>query len=309
MKASLDSLQFDLKSWESNERIGNLVSSSVLKDGKRLRPILTFLAADIWGVSHDQIAPFARVVELVHAATLAHDDVIDQADFRRGKPSINAIAGNKKAVLAGDYLLAYSLSEVASYQRPRLVTCLAEIISDLAEGEWIQIENSDALTLTETDVDRVALKKTGSVLRWCSQAAPLYLDIEGQGITLSREFGETLGLAFQMTDDILDFKRNDGSELADIKNDVINSVIFKVWSMKLDSESISPSSVRGKDLPNELIEPALNSVRKRVHILLQRCKDILDEIEAYLPLDRQKSSSDPAKQALLNIIHYLDNRI
>jgi len=99
---SIQSLDFDLENWEKNPRIGGVLSKTVLSGGKRLRPLLTFLMGDLFDVPHEHLARFAKVVEMVHASTLAHDDVIDNADVRRGNPSINMIASNKKAVLAGD---------------------------------------------------------------------------------------------------------------------------------------------------------------------------------------------------------------
>ena len=117
IKSSLQNLDFNLEKQEKNPRIDRLLRSTVLSGGKRLRPMLTFLWADLCGISHDQIEPFAQVAELTHAATLAHDDVIDNAIVRRGKPSINVVSSNKKAVLAGDYLLASSLQIVAAQRQ------------------------------------------------------------------------------------------------------------------------------------------------------------------------------------------------
>lgn len=309
IKSSLENLQFDLSQWDQNPRIGGLLSQTVLTGGKRLRPLLTFLVADLFGVSHENIAPFARVVELVHAATLAHDDVIDNASHRRGLASINSVSSNKHAVLAGDYLLAYSLKEVARYERPKLVSCLAEIIGDLAEGEWLQIENSQKPGLTEQDVELVALKKTGSVLRWCAQAAPLYLDQPDEVIGKMRNFGELLGVAFQMTDDILDFKRRDGAEFADIKNKVINSVIFSNMCLSLDRTIIDTRSIDHIELDHSHLSLAMDQVRTKVSAKLNQCKDILLEI-MNLPIESPHvKKKQESFFALSCVIEYLANRV
>ncbi len=309
VKASLENLQFDLRQWDQNPRIGGLLSQTVLSGGKRLRPLLTLLVADLFGVSHQEISPFARVVELVHAATLAHDDVIDNATLRRGHPSINMAASNKKAVLAGDYLLAYSLQEVAQYQRPHLVTCLAEIIRDLAEGEWLQMENSTKDILHEEDVELVALKKTGSVLRWCTQAAPLYQEQSASIVEKAREFGESLGVAFQMTDDILDFKRKDGAEFADIKNRVINSVIFTNICLSYGTKSINTRAMEKIEINKDYLETAINQVRSRVTDKLDRCKKILLEFMDLPVASARAKKREESFFALSCVIEYLVNRV
>jgi octaprenyl-diphosphate synthase len=118
--SSISRLELDLSKWDQNSRIGGLLSRTVLSGGKRLRPLLTFLMADLFGIDHEQILPFARVVELVHAATLAHDDVIDNAKMRRGQPSINASTSNKHAVLAGDFLLPMQSMKSPNKAKTRL---------------------------------------------------------------------------------------------------------------------------------------------------------------------------------------------
>ncbi|SME93536.1 polyprenyl synthetase family protein [Pseudobacteriovorax antillogorgiicola] len=306
---SLSGLDFDLSQWDQNPRIGGLLSRTVLAGGKRLRPLLTLLMGDLFGADHGSMTPFARVVEMVHAATLAHDDVVDNADVRRGKPSINAVSCNKKAVLAGDYLLAYSLAEVARQGRPELVTCLSEIISDLAEGEWLQIENSKRTDLCRDHVDQVALKKTGSVLRWCSEVAPLYLGLDQTTVAKAREFGECLGIAFQMTDDILDFKRRDGAEFADLKNKVINSVIFETLALQGDQQTLNVRSLDELTLEEKSLKIALEVVAKNVAQRLQRCRDLLLEFSQRELDESQVKAQQQAFLTISCIIEYLANRV
>lgn len=309
VKESLEALQFDLSEWNKNPRIGGLLSRTVLAGGKRLRPLLTLVMGDLFGAKHKDIEKLAQAVELVHAATLAHDDVIDDADVRRGKPSINAAASNKKAVLAGDYLLAHSLSEVAGYNRPQLVACLSEIISDLAEGEWIQIENSNKEKLSREDVTRVALKKTGSVLRWCAEAPALFLELPQEVSDKAREFGECLGIAFQMTDDILDFKREDGAEFADLKNKVVNAVIFEAITQKEGKDFINTAAIDELSLDQDYISSALETVGRQVSERLNRCRELALEF-SQLPLPEDLHG--PRQNAFFSvscIIEYIAKRI
>lgn len=306
---SIQSLDFDLENWEKNPRIGGVLSKTVLSGGKRLRPLLTFLMGDLFDVPHERLARFAKVVEMVHASTLAHDDVIDNADVRRGNPSINMIASNKKAVLAGDYLLAHCLMETSESGRNDIVRELATVIGDLAEGEWLQLENSENRTLLQQDVERVALKKTGSVIRWCCAVPAMLADADEETVAMSRRLGEAIGIAFQMTDDILDFKRQDGAEFADLKNGVVNSVIFEALATSLNGQQ-SMDMTREHAQPNgQAIEAAIQVVRGRVDRLLDETLTLVDVIAERIPTQSSGSSREQAREGLKSLINYLGVRI
>jgi octaprenyl-diphosphate synthase len=268
---------------------------------------MTFMVSDLFGVSHETVAPFARMIELVHASTLAHDDVVDEAETRRGAPSINAVASNKKAVLAGDYLLAYVLQTIAAYQRSDLLSEMAGIIADLAEGEWIQMENSVHPALDWEAVETVARRKTGSVLRWCCVAPAMLAQAPEPLLAKARRLGDAIGIAFQLTDDILDFKRTDGAEGADLKNRVINSVIFESLSEHLQSPTLDMSQL-------ELVAPpggwdkGITKVRAKVDVLVQEADQLLTEIAAFAESERGVRN-DVALTSLRFMVRYLAQRI
>ncbi len=277
---SIQKLQFDLSQWEEgNPRIGSVLSKSVLSGGKRLRPLMTFLMGDLFGLSHEEVGPYSRAVELVHASTLAHDDVIDNADVRRGNPSINALSSNKQAVLAGDYLLAFVLGDMSRRGRNDIVNELSAIIGDLAEGEWLQIENQAKTDLTREDVERVALKKTASVLRWCCVIPAMLHNAPPEEVHLAKQFGEAMGIAFQLTDDILDFKRRDGAEMQDLKNGVINAVIFELMSAHQNGAQVINMREHAAFQPSEEeLTLAINVTRVRAEHLLKIARESLQEL-------------------------------
>jgi octaprenyl-diphosphate synthase len=302
--ASVASLNLDLREWQRNKRIGEVLTSTVLKGGKRLRPLVTFLMGDLFGVSHDEIAPYARVVELVHASTLAHDDVIDNAVVRRGEPSINALSSNKRAVLAGDYLLAYVLDTVSSLGNPRIVRELARIISDLAEGEWLQLENAEKEPLTRGDIEQVALKKTGSVLRWACVVPAILAEASADHIEMAAELGETIGIAFQITDDILDCKRPDEARLADFKNGVVNSVLYEMISQggyQRGSDDLSQVS-------SKAVESAIAAVQVRLGELIARARFLIAGLADGLSVAGHPAG-DSAVRAMSYLIDYLEDRV
>ncbi len=304
---SVADLDFVLAEWDRNPRIASLLSKTVLRGGKRLRPLITFMVADLFGLDHKPIAELARMVELVHASTLAHDDVVDNADVRRGEPSINAVASNKKAVLAGDYLLSYVLQEIAETGRNDLVLEMAKIIADLAEGEWLQIENASKPDLTFADIEAVAFHKTASVLRWSFAAPALFANMDESFVKKCRRLGEAIGIAFQMTDDILDFMRDDGAELADMKNRVVNAVIFEALALKAKSSTIDMSKVDEIEVSDTLPE-AIRLVRGRVDQLVLESKSLLREIADEYQ-SRKQFRSNEALQSLDTMIDFLAQRI
>lgn len=268
---------------------------------------MTFMVADLFGLDHALVAPYARMVELVHASTLAHDDVVDNADVRRGEASINAVSSNKQAVLAGDYLLSYVLQEIASSGRNDLVVEMARIIADLAEGEWLQIENSTASHLKWSDIEAVALHKTGSVLRWSWAAPALLANMDELFVRKCRRIGEAIGIAFQMTDDILDFVRQDGAEGADIKNRVINAVIFEALALKYDSAMLDMREIDDLDI-SPTLDLAVLKVRARVEALVTESHGLLHEISA--EFGQKRGVTAPAALETLDMmINFLAQRI
>ncbi len=304
---SVHEMDFSLNEWRRNPRIGGLLSSTVLSGGKRLRPRMTFMMADLFGVEHPTAAPFARMIELVHASTLAHDDVVDEAVTRRGLPSINAVASNKKAVLAGDYLLAYVLQAIAAYRRSDLLSEMAGIIGDLAEGEWLQIENSTDPALDWQAIEKVAQRKTGSVLRWCCVAPAMLAEAPEDILSKTRRLGDAIGIAFQLTDDILDFKRTDGAEGADLKNRVINSVIFEALSEHLQTPTLDMS--KGELLaPDSGWDGGIERVRLRVDSLVKEADQLLGELAEFARQARA-IENEQALASLRFLVRYLAHRI
>ncbi len=169
----LDTMEFRVDSKNCLEAIQSLLQSSVLVGGKRLRPLLTLLMGHLFRLDLKLIQPYAKAVELVHAASLSHDDVIDNATLRRGKPSINVLASNKKAVLAGDTLLSLTIVELAECQNHfalELVKEMSYVIRDLSEGEWLQSDFIQERNYTLSKIKTIADKKTASVMGYCSVA-------------------------------------------------------------------------------------------------------------------------------------------
>jgi octaprenyl-diphosphate synthase len=177
--------------------------------GKLFRPTLLLLSNQVGGKPSGRAVTLAAVVELVHLATLVHDDAVDHSVLRRGMPTINALWNHQTAVIMGDFLYSRSVTELARLGRLDLVEILARAANEMSVGEMRQLLSCDALDFTESDYDRLIASKTASLMSAaCEMGAtagePAYRE------SLAR-FGHSLGMAFQITDDLLDY-----TETADV---------------------------------------------------------------------------------------------
>lgn len=176
--------------------------------GKKIRPLLVLLSAKVSGNVNERTYRGAVLVELLHTATLIHDDVVDNSDKRRGFWSINAIFKNKGAVLMGDYLLARGLMIATNGKDFDFLTVITDTVRRMAEGELLQIQKTRKLDINEETYFRVISDKTASLLETCCQIGTLSSSDNKEYHEAMRVFGEAIGIAFQIRDDILDY---DGS--------------------------------------------------------------------------------------------------
>ncbi|MGM0478233.1 MAG: polyprenyl synthetase family protein [Bacteroidota bacterium] len=176
----------------------------VKRKGKQMRPMFVFLSAKMLGEINDDTYNSASLVELLHTATLVHDDVVDDANERRGFFSINALWKNKIAVLVGDYLLSRVLLLSIEHKKYRSLEIVARAVREMSEGELLQIEKSRRLDIDESTYFEVIRQKTASLIATCCEAGAVSVAREDEAERM-REFGELVGLAFQIKDDIFDY--------------------------------------------------------------------------------------------------------
>lgn len=258
-----------------------------LSGGKRLRPILCFCFAELFDVSKESVAPFARLAEFTHAATLLHDDVIDQAELRRAKPTMNAHLSNVHAVLAGDSLIARIMLEMARLDQPRLLEELAQTVDDLTRGEWLQLEKRFRVSVSGFALEAVASMKTSSLVRWCCLIGPLLKNASSEKIQLIRDFTQELGLLFQLTDDRLDFlaaKNSGKAKFKDLIEGQINLVSFILMqndsslSKKIERCWQAQSSEFG--FMSQAYEKFGAEIEARIRIKEDNCRELLNQIES-----------------------------
>jgi octaprenyl-diphosphate synthase len=277
-------LELNIRSVNAHAAIDELLLRTVLKGGKRLRPLLTYLVANLFKVDLDSITPFARAVELVHAASLSHDDVIDNATTRRGSPSINILGSNKRAVLAGDYLLSSAIVDLSSTGNLQLVKEMSLVINDLSVGEWLQLDLIASREYSRELIREIALKKTSSVMSYCTVAPAIFANMPVEIEELSRQFGINLGLAFQLIDDTLDYSLGSKKDHElDVKNGTVNSVVFEFLVNHFD---LMKRFKAGEDLisliDSEGIRPFVLKITTEAHGYLEKAQVDLEKIGEYL---------------------------
>ena len=173
--------------------------------GKRIRPVLLLLAAQMCGYKGDRDVDFATVFEFIHTATLVHDDVIDQADLRRGRGSVNAQWGNGLTVLMGDYLYIKSMNMALEADDIRIIRTLAQITLKMIEGELIADRRRSDTALTEQEYLEIVRRKTAFLFSGCGRVAGVVSGVAPDKVDALAEYGLNLGMAFQIVDDLLDF--------------------------------------------------------------------------------------------------------
>ncbi|MDL2221512.1 polyprenyl synthetase family protein [Parabacteroides sp. OttesenSCG-928-N08] len=189
----------------STNRLEQAIEVVMRSSGKHVRPLLVLLTAKACGSISDQTINSAVLLELLHTATLIHDDVVDDTKMRRGLPSLNAIFDNRIAVLVGDYILSTALVRSIQTGDMRIIQIISQLGRDLSEGEIKQLETAEMQAIDESLYFDVIKKKTATLLSACTQIGALSSGAFDGRIEVCKEFGEYLGYCFQLKDDIFDY--------------------------------------------------------------------------------------------------------
>jgi octaprenyl-diphosphate synthase len=181
----------------------------IKRKGKQIRPMFVFFSATICGGVNESTYRGAALVELLHTATLVHDDVVDNSFERRGFFSVNALWKNKIAVLVGDFLLAKGLMLSVNNDDFNLLKIVSEAVKEMSEGELLQMEKARRLDIDEKVYYEVIRKKTASLIASCCACGAASAGADAYGVEQMRLFGEKIGIAFQIKDDLFDFGTDD----------------------------------------------------------------------------------------------------
>ncbi|MBP6624100.1 MAG: polyprenyl synthetase family protein [Chitinophagaceae bacterium] len=198
------------KAVESKVSLLDKIMKYIVKSkGKQLRPMFVLLSAKLCGQINEMTYRAASLIELLHTATLVHDDVVDDANKRRSFFSINALWKNKIAVLVGDYLLSKGLLLSLSHKDFRILEIIANAVKEMAEGELLQVEKARKLDITEDVYFEIIKGKTASLISSACGAGAYSGSQNEENTSIMKQFGEKVGIAFQIRDDLFDYGKED----------------------------------------------------------------------------------------------------
>ncbi len=215
-----------------------LIDKIFATKGKRIRPMLVYLSAKIFGKANIHTNRAALIVEILHNATLIHDDIVDEAELRRNNPTINATQGNKVAVLTGDYLFAKAISIATQNGEHTIIDMLMPTVCTMSEGELLQLDTADFST-DESRYFDIIFRKTVSLIASCMKIGAYTAGANGQQIAAIGKIGEKIGYIFQIKDDMLDYSANGktGKESGnDIKENKVTMPLICAWNNMTDNE-------------------------------------------------------------------------
>lgn len=292
LKTNLDELQLEMTAATVSGLTQNL-NGLIAAGGKKFRPGLLYLMGKVFNLPLSSLVCYARAVELTHLASLIHDDVIDDSNQRRNHPTLNTVRNNTTAILAGDYVLATIMGELARSGNNELLIDLTECIQDLADGEWLQYDLKSKTHVTFEDLEQICIKKTGSLIRYCC-TTPAKL-AGHQDIKTMQNFGERIGLIFQMADDIVDGLNQSGRPaFQDIINGQLNYVTLKLIELYPDlyTETYALKDGKRKDFPwNEAqYTHAINAVHEAINLEKNKLFTIFSDLchakeqEEFIPI-------------------------
>lgn len=313
VKNSIEKLDLVLKTNHSVPEIPDLLNRTVLVGGKRLRPALCFLMGQALGVTADRMIPFARAAEFTHSASLAHDDVVDNASTRRSLRTINAESSSKRAVLAGDLLLARVMVELSQNGDVDIIHDLAMVIEDLVNGEWLQIDIRGSIDTTLGDLIEVSKRKTASLMSWCCIVAARVSESNSSDLRqLAADFGENLGIAFQMIDDVIDFTEEGEKDFAkDLKEGIVNYVICDLLKRKPEfkpatKELLGKNEITTFPWQKYDLEVSIQNVRDLSQAYLKRAQEKLADIKKIVP--PTTDIANDSYTSLENLLQFLSIR-
>jgi len=281
----------------------------VKRKGKQMRPMFVFLTAKMLGEIGEKTYDAASLVELLHTATLVHDDVVDDANERRGYFSVNALWKNKIAVLVGDYMLSRILLLSLEKENTELLKIVARSVREMSEGELLQIEKTRRLDITEDIYFEIIKKKTASLIATCCEAGAISVGANTSADTMYI-FGELVGIAFQIKDDIFDYGSPDkigkptGIDIREQKMTL--PFIYAINNASQADRKVLTDIVKYKNDQSEAIDRAIEIVIhsggiKYAHDKMlyygNKALDLLTEIP-----------DSEAKKSLIGLVNYTMNR-
>jgi geranylgeranyl pyrophosphate synthase len=270
--------------------VSALIRDIVSAGGKRLRPLLLLLSARAFDRNMDRAVVAAAGVELLHTASLVHDDHIDKSSLRRGQPTLNTQVSSGAVILIGDYLFAQSAILAADSNNPRVVKIFATSLAEICDGQIRETLDAHRLDQTRDDYNRRIYGKTAALFAGATEMGAVIADAPEPQVQAMRSFGTNLGMAFQVMDDILDLR--EGTQVLgkpagnDLRQGVITlPVMLYLEGATPDNRAILEAVVVGDELDDKVIDSLVDGIRSSGVLALA-------ETEANLYLDQAEAALD-----------------
>ena len=302
--------KFDASLQSSNPLLGEVINFIKQRRGKMMRPMLTLLMAKLCGKIEESTYYAAISLELLHTASLVHDDVVDESDKRRGQASVNALYDNKVSVLVGDFLLATSLTNAALTENISLVKLVSCLGQKLSEGEIIQLSNTNASDFSEDVYFDVIKKKTAALFSTAAEAGVRSVESCDEIAEKAYQFGELIGIAFQIKDDIFDYNPSDslgkpsGNDMKEGK--LTLPALYVLNAFNDESMKKLALKIRSLEATDEEITLFIDYIKRNggIEYATQVMIDYRNKALALLP----KTASLDLKEALTSYIDYVIER-
>ena len=293
-----------------NPLLDNVLSYIKNRSGKMMRPILVMLIAKAYGRIDDSVRHVAMSLELLHTASLVHDDVVDESTERRGQQSVNAVYNNKLSVLVGDYILATCLKHASMTGNIKLVELVSNLGQDLSLGEVIQLANLSNRKFSEDDYYNVIRRKTAALFTAAAKCGAVAVGASDKDVESAAVFGEMLGIAFQIKDDIFDYF-DDGTIGKPTGNDMVEGKLTlpAIYVLnKINDESLNELAlrIRAMQATKDEIASFVETVKKEggIEYAENVMRDFRDKALAVLPGNLSKD----IREALTAYIDYVIDR-
>lgn len=289
--------------------LNRIMQYIVKTKGKQLRPLFVLLSAKLCGGINESTYRAAALVELLHTATLVHDDVVDEAHERRGFLSIPTLWKTKASVLSGDYLLAKGLLLSLENKDFRVLELLSDAVRRMSEGELLQLQKSRLLNITEEDYFTIISNKTASLLASACAAGAYTAHQDEQQVELLRHFGEYTGIAFQIKDDLFDYGTDDvgkptGNDIREKK--LTLPLIFTLKNCSKETRRDLIYTIKNKNKDQSSIKAVIDEVTSAGGIQYATAK--MEEYKQKALDVLEKFPSSPEKNALADLVKFTTER-
>lgn len=290
--------------------LDTIMTYIVKRKGKQVRPMFVFYCAKLFGGITDATYRGASLVELLHTATLVHDDVVDDSDERRGFFSINALWKNKIAVLVGDYLLSKGLLLAIKNKDFRLLEIVSSAVEQMSEGELLQIEKARNLNLSEEIYYDIIRKKTASLIASCCAMGAASAGANEEQIEQMRLFGECIGIAFQIKDDLLDYGDDDigkptGIDLKEKK--LTLPIIYTINHADKTTRNFIINSIKNHNTEKKRVAEVIKYVNEHDGIIYTR-KAMIEYKEKALAILSLQSNREIADKLAMLVEYIIDRK-